>query len=143
MNNVDDKSLISIADEIRLNCNFLEKYDDNLVDVAKSIYIYIYEKTGEPNYLIRICNLLVKRNKRTTPEVLEYAKKALIESQHPDAVVYYGKSLILNEEYSAALLELNNLKKLSWNNENAKLLIDVFEGCLYYKNKILRSILKR
>lgn len=131
-----NKELLSIADEIRQNCNFLTKNDEHLYNIAKSTYLYLYESDKQPNYLIRLCALIVKKYKKTTPEVLEFSKKALIETQHPDSVVYYCKSLILNksinDDTSKITEEFNELKKLSWKNNNARTLVDIFEACFHH-----------
>lgn len=127
-----DDNLLQIADEIRLNCNFINKSDEHLYNISKSIYLYLYELKKQPNYLIRLCALIVKKNKKTTNEVLEYSKKALLETQHPDSVVYYCKSLILNCDKEFISSEFSELKNIEWKNINARSIVDIFEACFYH-----------
>lgn len=130
-----NKELLSIADKIRQSCNFLTNNDERLYDIAKSTYLYLYELEKQPNYLIRLCALIVKKHKKTTPEVLKFSKMALLETQHPDSVVYYCKSLILNksiDDSEETIDELNEIRNLNWTNKNAKAIIDIFEACLYH-----------
>lgn len=68
--------------------------------------------------------------------MLEYAKKALLEAQHPDSVVYYCKALILNKDIDNYIEHVTNefsmLKNLKWKNTNTRTLIDIFEACFYH-----------
>lgn len=127
-----NSSLLEVADGIRQGCNFLSPADEHLYSIAKSAYLYLYEQESQPNYLIRLCALIVKKHKKTTAEVLQYSKQALLETQHPDSVVYYCKSLILNSDADHIRSEFSELKKLAWINANARSLVDVFEACFHY-----------
>lgn len=126
------ESLLEVADEIRKNCNFLNRSDEYLYSISRSIYLYLYELEKQPNYLIRLCALIVKKNKKTTSEVLEYSKKALLESQHPDAVVYYCKSLVLNSSVEDVVSGFSEIKSVDWKSVDARSVVDIFEACFYY-----------
>lgn len=125
-------SLLKIADDIRQNCNFINKSDEYLYDISRSIYLYLYELERQPNYLIRLCSLIVKKNKRTTSEVLEYSRKALLETQHPDAVVYYCKALILNSSAGDVVSGFSELKGIDWKDSDVRAVVGIFEACFYY-----------
>lgn len=131
-----NSELLKIADDIRQNCNFIIKSDEHLYNISKHIYQYLYETHKQPNYLIKLCALIVKKNKKATTEVLEYSKIALLETQHPDSVVYYCKSLLLNKDKEKdkeyllnAFLELKNIE---WESNNTRTIVDIFEACFYH-----------
>ncbi|WP_152226227.1 hypothetical protein [Pseudomonas sp. SCB32] len=127
-----NESLLKIADDIRQSCNFINKSDEYLYGISKSIYLYLYEVEKKSNYLIRLCALIVKKNKKTTSEVLEYSKKALVETQHPDAVVYYCKALVLNSDASDIVSGFSELKGIDWKDTDVRSVVGIFEACFYY-----------
>lgn len=135
-------NLKAFVDSVINQCNFLQKEDQHLFESAKSALLFLWERDNNPHFLIRLCVLYVKRYKRATPEVLEYSRMAVQRSSHPDAVVYFGKSLVINSEPDEAITKIEELKREMVNSSNDILmLLDIFKACAYYKKGDYRQFI--
>lgn len=126
-------ALLGLTNELVKSTHFLSKDDHSVFETCKYSYARLYSITGDYRNLLLLCALYKKRFKRLTHEVIEVSFEALKCGGHPDAVAYFGASVINNLTAKDALTRLSEAKELLSQKKNSYDFLKIFEACLIWK----------
>ena len=126
-------ALLSFTDDLVKSTHFLSKEEHLIFEACKNLYNYLYSVTKDPKNLLRLCVLYQNRYKRLPAEVIDVSFEAIKCAGHPDAVVYFCKSVLHNLSANDALSRLSEVKKLLSQKKNSADVVKVFEACLLWR----------
>lgn len=128
-----DQKMVGFVNELSKNVHFLQPKEKRLYLAIESIYMFLYEKTGDWQNLLKICAVHKKCFKKLGVDIIDIAFEALKAGSHPDSVVYFGISVVNNLGRDQALIRLREAELLV-KNENARSLLKIFEAAILWKS---------
>jgi hypothetical protein len=114
--------------------HFNSESEESIFLAMEALHEYLFDVEGSWHWMTRLASLYKKKYKKITPQVREFALRAIHREEHTDAVVYFCSAVINNSKIDEARKDLMEFSVRHLRRPEHILFMQIFYAILDWKS---------